>query len=130
MWLRIVDDMSEGQETDEDNIIEYDDEPDYEFEIQPINVPDELKSKITFKSDSDEFREAKNKLKQLFKKGAKYNINGVEIKVKDELSSKPSVVEVSFEGRKGLASIKFFPGKKQYNTNKQTFKTRILFSND
>ena len=64
----VFEDDCEEKNTDQDEQIGNDDDQEYEFKIQSANVPDELKSKIAFKSDSPEFSEARNKLKDYSKK--------------------------------------------------------------
>ena len=47
----------------------------------------------------------------MFQKGAEYDIDGVEIKVKDQPSSQPVQVDIRCEKTKGMAAIKLYPGK-------------------
>ena len=62
------------------------------------------KQTISFKSDSEEFNNGLLKLKKLLTKGSKYNFNGCEIKVKEDIKvGKTTKVEVSTDKITGTA---------------------------
>ena len=78
--------IEEGQEDIEDDQSsdesDFDDE--YEIEEDPKNVSEDQKSRIKFKCKAEDFKIARNKKKQVFKKGSTFNIDGVKIKVLDD----------------------------------------------
>ena len=103
----VVKDESSDKDITEDD--QYSDE--YEMEFQPKDAPEDKMTRIKIKCDSEDFAAARDKLKLIFKKDATYNIDGVQIRVKDNPAKSPMTVEMSNADVKGTATIKFFSGK-------------------
>ena len=96
-----------------ENKWENDDEPEYTIETQPKNAVEDKKQNIKFTGDSEDFNEGLKKLKDIVTKGSKYNFNGCEIRIKDEVKvGRPTTIEVTTDILSGTAGLRFYFLKK------------------
>ena len=111
------DDVAEKVEEEEETNHDF-----YEWIMVPMIDSIEKKTGITFKGDTDECIEAhKHIWDALNKKGTKYGINGVEIRILDNATNKPIKVEVKPEkGPSGRVNVKI------YNVNKRGYATMMI----
>ena len=81
--------------------------------VQPKGVDKEKIQTIKLFSNSEDFTEGINKMKDLITKGSIKNVDGCEIKVKEDIKEgKITKIEVRTEGLNGTTGIKFCSSKK------------------
>ena len=111
----------EGESEDEEFLKEEDGQF-YEWNMIPITYPEERQNGVTFKGDTEEYFEASKKILNMMKvKGMNYVVNGREIRILDNLESKP--IKVQIKPKKGLS------GKvnvRIYGVNKQGHATMMI----
>ena len=94
----------------------------YDWTLVPKTYPIEKKSGVTFKGDTEEYLGAHKKVTEMLnKKGMKYLINGVELRILDNAKNKPIKIDVKFQkGASGKVNVKI------YNVNKLGFATMMI----
>ena len=110
----VIEDLNEDEDKHEDTKLpENCFDIEYETEVQPKGVEKEKRQRIKFFSNSEDFTEGINKMKELITKGSIYNVDGCEIKVKEDIKEgKITKIEVRTEELNGTTGIKFCSSKK------------------
>ena len=101
---------------DEDEVIRKEnDEEYYDWNVVPDSYPDDKKTGITFKGETQEYIDASKKIFNMFnKKGMKYTVNNRDIRIIDNIKSKPIKVEVKpIKGPSGKVNVTIFGVNKQ-----------------
>ena len=107
---------------DKKNVEEYDHNEYYDWELVPKVYQDDMKTGVTFRGDSQEYLDARSKLKEMLdKKGMIYYINGNQLKILDNPKNKPIKVDIKPQkGPSGKANIKI------YNVNNKGYATIVI----
>ena len=117
----VIQDIIVIEDNTEDNIIriiekeksDNNDDPGYVIEVQPKNGVEEKRQNIKFIGNSEDFNDGLLKIKDIVTKGSRYNFDGCEIRIKDEVKvGRPTTIEVTTENLNGTAGLRLYFLKK------------------